>query len=168
MRYKETMKEKTKNSPTKVRPPRKRYIKSFKEKTGRPPFAIDWVQVDKLIEGGSSGVQVASFLGVHYDTLYHAVEREFKKSYTEYSASKKEKGNASLLCKQYNVAMQGDKTMLIWLGKQRLGQKESPSVEEKFSTKIGEWLDSLKPDEEKTKLKEEVERLKKLLSEKSS
>lgn len=34
-----------------------------------------------------------------------------------------------LRAKQFEVALGGDKTMLIWLGKQRLGQSEKTAVE---------------------------------------
>lgn len=36
----------------------------------------------------------------------------------------REAGKSNIRAKQYQLAMQGDKTMLIWLGKQILGQSE--------------------------------------------
>ena len=39
-----------------------------------------------------------------------------------------QKGNTGLKTAQYKLAMQGDKSMLIWLGKQRLGQVDKKEV----------------------------------------
>lgn len=39
------------------------------------------------------------------------------------------KGRRSLQAKQFEVAMKGNVSMLIWLGKQLLGQKDSVNIE---------------------------------------
>ena len=88
------------------------------------PLYIDWEKVDRLLRSGCTGVQVASRLGVHADTLYRACERERGAAFAAYSQQKREDGETLILEKQMDAAMKGDKTMLIWLGKQRLGQKE--------------------------------------------
>lgn len=46
----------------------------------------------------------------------------------------RKQGNMSLKRKQYEVAMGGNVTMLIWLGKQRLDQTDK--VEQRFDAKI--------------------------------
>lgn len=44
--------------------------------------------------------------------------------YSAWSALKKAEGLELIRAKQFDTAMAGDRTMLIWLGKQLLGQKD--------------------------------------------
>lgn len=92
---------------------------------GRPYHKIDWEKVDRCLEAGLSGVQAAAFIGVHHQTLYEAVEREYGLKFSEYSAEKSAKGETMIGLKQFQEAIKGDRGMLIWLGKQRLGQRDN-------------------------------------------
>ena len=96
-----------------------------------PKIAIDWNKVDSLIECGNDGVRVAANLGIHPDTLYNRCESEKGCKWSTYSAQKREKGIARLLAKQYEVAMKGNTTMLVWVGKQMAGQKDGPDPDKK-------------------------------------
>lgn len=111
---------------------------------GRPNKRINWDDVDKFLVAGCSGVQVAASLGIHRDTLYDRCEKKFGKKFSEYSAEKKQKGNSLLLGKQFHVAMSGNTTMLVWLGKQRLGQEENPKENSDFNGSLRELLNELK------------------------
>lgn len=92
----------------------------------RPEIPIDWKRVDELLTAGCLGTEVAAYLGMHPDTFYHRVEEKHGMGFSEYFAGKKSNGNALLREAQYTKAMKkSDNTMLIWLGKQRLGQKEN-------------------------------------------
>lgn len=100
-------------------------------KAGRPPIIIDWKKVDMYLEASCDGTEIAAHLGIHPDTLYSAGEREgFWGEHTDYpdfsayKAAKKAAGDALLKVQQFNTAMKGNVPMQIWLGKQRLGQKE--------------------------------------------
>lgn len=77
-----------------------------------------------MLEAGCDGTEVAATLGIHPNTLYERCERDNNLSFSEYSATKRASGDRLLKMKQFEVAMTGDKTMLVWLGKQRLGQTE--------------------------------------------
>lgn len=90
----------------------------------RPKANIDWKKVDNLLKAQCDGVGIAGILGIHPNTLYLAVESEFKISFSEYSAQKKSEGKELLRAKQFESAMSGDKTMLVWLGKQYLEQRD--------------------------------------------
>lgn len=68
-------------------------------------------------------------LGIHPDTLYKAVENEYKMTFTAYSQEKKAEGRELLRKKQFDIALDGDKTMLVWLGKQYLGQTDKSEVD---------------------------------------
>lgn len=95
-----------------------------KRPTGRPIKQIDWKTVDQCLQAGCSGVQTAGYLGIHHQTLYEAVQREFGMTFTDYSSEKEAKGESMLAMKQFQEAMKGDRGMLIWLGKQRLKQRD--------------------------------------------
>jgi len=92
---------------------------------GRTKIDIDWGRVEEMAIKGANGAQIAGALGVHYDTLVNRFKEDNTSDFSQYLTTKKEKGNQLLHEKQWEVAMTGDKTMLVWLGKQRLGQTES-------------------------------------------
>lgn len=100
---------------------------------GRKKIIIDWEEVDECLEAGANGVQVAAILGIHFNTLASKCKTQKKSDFSDYLRQKREKGNSKLLKKQFNSAMDGDRGMLIWLGKQRLGQADKREVEQKTS-----------------------------------
>ena len=86
--------------------------------------------VDDLLRADCEGSEIASHIGINPATLYRACQREKKVHFVEYMREKKESGNALLKMKQYESAI-NDKniSMQIWLGKQRLGQRDKQSTE---------------------------------------
>lgn len=103
--------------------------KPIKRQAARPLIPINWEKVDKFLEAGSTGVQIAALIGMHPETLYDRCAREKGVGFTEYRSEKLEKGNSQLLGIQYKLAMQGDKAMLIWLGKNRLNQSDKKKID---------------------------------------
>lgn len=93
----------------------------MKNKGGRPPLEIDEEMVEKLASICCTMNEMASILECSVDTL----ERRF----ADIIEKGRSKGKSSLRRKQYEVAMGGNPTMLIWLGKQQLGQTDKRSVE---------------------------------------
>ena len=91
---------------------------------GRPRVAIDWTILDALLRIQCTRREVASVLGCSDDTITRAVKRAHRMTYEEYAASHAAAGHVSIRRRQYELAMSGDRTMLIWLGKQYLGQSE--------------------------------------------
>lgn len=91
----------------------------------RPPKPIDWKKVDHLLMAGCEGTEIAPHFDMHHDTFYARVFQEYNLSFTAYSSLKKQQGDSLLKTKQFDKALKEDNTMLIWLGKQRLGQKDS-------------------------------------------
>ena len=92
---------------------------------GRPEIEIDWKRVENMIIGGANGSQVSAALGVHSNTLYDRVKKQYGINFSEFYDKFREKGNQLLHNKQFDVALKGNTTMLVWLGKQRLEQKDS-------------------------------------------
>jgi hypothetical protein len=83
-------------------------------KVGRPLKEIDSELVKKLAGIHCTKKEIASIVGCHIDTLY--TER-----FTEVLQKGQDEGKMSLKRKMFEVAMQGNCTMLIWLSKQHLG-----------------------------------------------
>ena len=90
---------------------------------------IDWDYVGEQLKKGCSGSSIASSLGIHDNTLYLRCKKDLKVEFVTYAQQKKSEGNDILNTKQFDVAMEGNVSMLIWLGKQRLGQKEKSENE---------------------------------------
>lgn len=91
----------------------------------RPEKPIDWDKVDQLLMAGCHGTEIASYFNMHPNTFYTKLETNYKCGFTEFSALKKSHGDALLRNVQFEKALDKDNTMMIWLGKQRLGQKEN-------------------------------------------
>jgi hypothetical protein len=99
---------------------------------GRPGKKIDWNLVDDLLLSGCQGTEIAPHFDIHPDTLYQRVAREKGMSFSDYSAQKKCQGESILRDVQFKKAIgareKGDNSLLIWLGKNRLGQKETNEI----------------------------------------
>lgn len=90
----------------------------------RPKFVIDYELVEKLATSWCTQEEIASILGCHVKTL----QRDEKFS-TIYKRGL-DQGKASLRREQWKAAKGGNATMLIWLGKQYLGQRDKPKDED--------------------------------------
>jgi len=97
--------------------------------TGRPKAKIDWDIVDEYLRAHCEGTGIASVLGIAADTLYLACKKKYNMTFSAYSAIKKSEGVELIRKKQYELAIKGNSSMLVWLGKQYLGQKEKREVE---------------------------------------
>lgn len=97
-------------------------------KRGRPQKPIDWDQVDKLCRMFCTGDEIAGFLGISYDTLYHRVKAEKGMTFSEYFKRHSGVGKIALRRKQFEIATSGNVSMLIWLGKQYLNQAEKQEL----------------------------------------
>ena len=111
---------------------------------GRNKLHIDWQTVAELIQAGANGAQVCSMIGVSYETITRRCLDENNIDFGEFMATKKEKGNATLLMKQYELAIDGDRAMLIWLGKQRLDQADKKEIKQDVTTG-GDKLNGISP-----------------------
>lgn len=95
-----------------------------KNKGGRPRKEIDWEQLEKLCAIHCTGEECASVLKINYETLNEAIKREGYEGFPEYFKKYSGSGKASLRRMQFKSAESGNATMLIWLGKQYLGQRD--------------------------------------------
>lgn len=102
---------------------------SEETKLGRPEITLDWKKIDDLLICGCSGRQIAGHIGINPNTLYERCVKDNGITFTDYSQQFYAKGESLLVAQQFLKAIgkttEGDNTMLIWLGKQRLDQKEN-------------------------------------------
>lgn len=95
----------------------------------RPEKPIDWELVDKLLEAGSIGTEIAAYFSMHPNTFYDRVAEQYKMSFTEYSSLMNQRGEGLLRLAQFEKAIgktkKGDTQLLTFLGKVRLKQKEN-------------------------------------------
>lgn len=97
-------------------------------KAGRPKKEINWEEFDKLCHLHATQEEIAGWFECSVDTIDRAVKREKEINFAEYYAQKAANGKISLRRKQWQLALAGDKTMLIWLGKQHLKQAEKQEL----------------------------------------
>jgi hypothetical protein len=109
-----------------------------KKKVTKPIKIVDYTKLDAMCAIHCTGEECASVLGMDYDTLNAALKRDGNKGFSDYFKVKGANGKMSLRRKQYDQAMSGNATMLIWLGKQWLNQ--SDKVEERRGNIDGETL----------------------------
>lgn len=86
-----------------------------------------WDQLDALIVWASE-IYCAEKLGLNIDTLAARIKERYGLSFSEYKRKRQEPMRINLLKKQYDVAMSGNVSMLIWLGKQYLKQSDKQEV----------------------------------------
>ena len=95
---------------------------SGKNKTvGRPKkYNLDTKQIEQLASFGCTNIEIASFFGCD--------ESLIRKSYSEYIAKGRDSGKIRLRQYQWASAKKGNVAMLIWLGKQMLGQTDKQEI----------------------------------------
>jgi len=98
-------------------------------KRGPKIFKPDWIQINKMCAIHCTGDEMANILGVDYKTLERACKRENNIKFGEYIKQNSAAGKMSLRRQQHTIAMQGNVTMLIWLGKNWLGQRDKSNEE---------------------------------------
>lgn len=117
--------------------------KAPKKKIGRPKIVIDWDKVENLCKIQCTGEEIASVLEIDYDTLQRTCKLDHKQSFADYIGIKKLSGKASLRRRQWLTAESGNPTMLIWLGKQMLDQRNEPESAGDNDTELAEALSKL-------------------------
>lgn len=95
----------------------------------RPKIDIDFDMVKKLCAIQCTGQEIADVLDISYDTLERRVKKVYQISFADYIKKHSANGKMSLRRKQHEVAMNGNTTMLVWLGKQYLGQTDKQIVD---------------------------------------
>lgn len=90
-------------------------------KRGRPPKPIDLEIVEKLGQIHCTDEEIAAVVGVSPDTFKR---RKREENFAEMLDEARRKGKASLRRMQFAAAQNGSIPMLIFLGKNLLGQRD--------------------------------------------
>lgn len=94
----------------------------------RPKKEIDWEVVEKLMECGCNGVEIAGKFRIQKQTFYLRFEEEYGISFQNYHTAPQEAGLADLKSmihlKALNNKAPGNSNLLIFLARCRLGMKE--------------------------------------------
>jgi hypothetical protein len=72
---------------------------------------------------------ISDFFGVENSTLCRWIKENYDLTFADLKAQKQEGLKLKLAGKQFDVAMSGNVSMLIWLGKQWLGQKDNHEID---------------------------------------
>ena len=96
---------------------------------GRPAIILDESRIVELASKGLTQKEIAAIMGVSSRTI--------ERNYGESCEKGRELCNGMLRAKQVEVALAGNPTMLIWLGKQNLGQRDRAEVEHKYDVSLG-------------------------------
>jgi hypothetical protein len=105
---------------------------------GRDKTVIPPEEVFKLASIGCKDTEIADWFGIDGNTLRYNFSVELTKGRLAL--------NMSLRRAQINTALSGNPTLLIWLGKQYLGQSDAPIDVD--SNKILPWIESESSREE--------------------
>lgn len=99
-------------------------------KPGPKVIQVDWIEFDKLCYMQCTLNEIAAWFECSSDTIERRVEETHGVRFAEYYAEKKDKGRISLRRAQFQAATQkGNTALMIWLGKQYLGQTEKNQTE---------------------------------------
>lgn len=88
---------------------------------------VDLAQIERLASIGCTDAEIAAVIGISREAFgrYHKPTPEV----AEAIERGRNKGKQSLRHKQFQIALKGSVPMLIWLGKQLLGQKDKHESE---------------------------------------
>ena len=98
---------------------------------GRPKIKLDPLMIQNLASIFCTNREIAAMMSCSTDTLV--------RNYADHIKKGREQGKSSLRRRQWEKAMEGNTTMLIWLGKQYLEQKDQPIAE--VDKKPLPWVD---------------------------
>jgi len=102
--------------------------KVYTKRPGPVPKKIDWEKVKRLCHVGALGTEIAATQGVCPQTLSDRCQKDLKITFTELRSGHLYRGNCHIREKQFEKALSGDNTMLIWVGKNRLEQSDNQTI----------------------------------------
>lgn len=115
----------------------------------RPRKKIDKEQFEKLCGLQCTIEEICCYFDCDDKTLSAWCQRTYKKRFSEIFKIKRGSGKISLRRKQFETAMAGNPTMLIWLGRNYLGQTDriDVAVEDKREGRLADLIEGLKEDD---------------------
>ena len=106
-------------------------------KRGPKVIELNWEDFDKLCEMQCTLREIAAWFHCSEDTIERRVQDDHGMKFAEYYAQKKAKGFVSLRRAQWQAAtIEQIPSMLIWLGKQHLDQKDQQHITAEQEIKV--------------------------------
>lgn len=111
---------------------------------GRPPIEIDKEQFEKLCYIQCTEQEICDeWYNCSVDTLERWCQKTYGVTFADIYRIKRGRGKKSLRRTQLETALKGNTTMMIWLGKQYLGQSDkfeqrNIDAEEKMVAKLSD------------------------------
>lgn len=94
---------------------------------GRPRKPLDWDKIAKMCAIQCTQEEISDIYEISIDRLNERCKEAHGVTFKEFRSKNVGLGKQSLRRKQYQKAVEdGNPTMLIWLGKQYLGQSDDP------------------------------------------
>lgn len=106
---------------------------------GRPPFELSDSDFDKLVNMvriQCTQDEICGIFNVTDKTLNEALRRRGEPGFSDFYKKHQDEGKASLRRAQWKAAQDGNATMLVWLGKQMLGQRDKMDFEGSVNVSI--------------------------------
>lgn len=116
----------------------------------RPEKPIDWKKVEDLLLSGCTAKEIAPHFDMHVDSFYRRFNDQYDEDFTSYAATRRSQGHSLLKHAQIKKALAGNVTMLTFLGRVEMGQKE-PETNTTNASPNDTLLDTLKAQQEKIK-----------------
>lgn len=113
----------------------------------RPQKQIDKGQFEKLCGLQCTKEEICAFFGLTDKTLESWCKRTYKAGFSEVFRQKRGTGKISLRRYQFELAKK-NANMAIWLGKQYLGQRDTPESTDKNEGMLSDLIDGLKDDDD--------------------
>lgn len=96
---------------------------------GRPRKEVDFVEFEKLCIIHCTEIEIAAWFEMTVDTLAKRIEEHYGQSFSEVFRDKKAKGRLSLRRKMYQMAMEGNTALTIFMAKNMLGMGDRTFIE---------------------------------------
>lgn len=103
----------------------------MKRKVGRPPKEFDQKNFESLCQIQCTEEEICQFFSCSEKTLNKWCREKYGANFSQVFRDKRGVGKISLRRAQFQAAINGNASLLIWLGKQYLGQSESAGTDEK-------------------------------------
>lgn len=107
-------------------------------KLGRPEKELDWHLLDSILQYGAKLIDCAEICKMSEDSIQRKIKENFDCTFSRYRDMKMSKTRVKLMQKQIESALAGNPVMLIWTGKQYLGQvdKHEAAIQSEINVKI--------------------------------
>ncbi len=116
----------------------------FTSKIPLPKKEIPLEKLTELLIHGCTLEECAGFLDTTAAHIVEEVRKQTGSPFHTYKKSNYEKGNAILKTLQFMAAEKGSIPMLFWLGKQRLGQRDTPLQEQEVPKDMKTFMEVLR------------------------